>query len=173
MKPPRTHRAFTIVELIAVLVLTAITGLVAVGSLASLATSRQANSARTIQRDLTFARERAMATSARHWVVFDTAIHSYSILSESPPYSGYATAATLTDPSTGSPLVVRLNREEHVGVTFATVSFDGGLIVGFDHLGRPVAPSLVRVDKLAQVELSSGAVISVDFTTGAATLALP
>ncbi len=160
----RTRGAFTLIELVAVMILVGILGVAATVSFNSMPASRQAAAARQIQRDLAFARERAMATGIRHWVVFSLASNSYSLLAEDPLNPGRASATTIKDPATQSPFVQRLNLNEFVGVTLASVTFDAGAEVGFNWLGEPLnssatalaASGVVRVTGNHQVFVQSG-----------------
>jgi prepilin-type N-terminal cleavage/methylation domain-containing protein len=167
-----TRRGFTLIEVIAVLIVTAIMGALAVGSLGSLSSSRAADAGRTVLQDVSFARDRAMSTGLPHWVVFDAAAESYSVLVDSTG-GGYASAAALTDPATGSAMVVRLNREQHSGVFIEYVSFDDATVVGFDWLGRPLLADGQRIAKEGQVQLTGGVTVSLDVTSGAPRLVLP
>lgn len=173
MRARACHRGFTLVELIAVMIVTAIMGAIAAGSLGALGASREADAGRTLLRDVSFARERAMATGLRHWVSFDVAQHGYSVLAEPAGGSGFASALALLDPATGSALAVRLDREQHRGVTMALASFDGASVVGFDWLGRAIGVAGTRLSQEAQVQLSGGVVVTIDVTSGAPSLALP
>ena len=70
----RPHRGggFSLIELVAVLVIAAIMAAVAVPTLSSLAATRAWAAAKLVARDLTYARERAMTTGLRTWVGFKT-----------------------------------------------------------------------------------------------------
>lgn len=132
---------FTLVELIAVIVVLAVVAVgVTMHTAATSSTARLQWAARQVARDISFARERAMNTGTTHWVRFDTANQYYSVLAENPASPGYASAATVTDPATQSPFVTNLNRDNWAGVTVATGgSFSSvSYTVGFNKLGRPL-----------------------------------
>ncbi|MDP1660572.1 MAG: prepilin-type N-terminal cleavage/methylation domain-containing protein [Phycisphaerales bacterium] len=147
--PPRTittrrtaaPRAFTLVELVAVMVVLAVLAAAATIQASSMSTtSRLQWASRQLARDLSFTRERAMTTGTTHWCRFDTSGQYYTVMSENPASPGYASATTITDPSRQGPFVTNLNRNEWNGVTigtggtFATVNYT----VGFNKLGRPL-----------------------------------
>lgn len=168
----RGRRGFTHVEVVAVLIVTAIMGAMAIGSLGSLSRSRAADAGRTVLRDVSFARDRAMATGLSHWMSFDESSSSYSVLVDETG-AGFGSATPLIDPATGSAMVIRLNREQHSGVLVEYVSFDGESVVSFDWLGRPKTEDGHRLDREAQIQLSGGVTVSLNVTSGVPSLALP
>ncbi len=66
-----TIGGFSLVELLAVLSVTAILAAVAIPRLAAASDARHAAAARLALRDLTQARERAVATAVPVWIAFD------------------------------------------------------------------------------------------------------
>lgn len=164
-----SRRAFTLIEVIVVILIVAILSVVAAPRISNLGSSRAGVAARSLARDLTYARERAIATGTRTWVVFSPSTHSYSVLSENIASPGRAGASTLTDPNgSGRPFVQYLNTGEYAGVTMASAVFDSGLEVGFDWVGKPynVAGSALAAN--GTVTLSNGYSVTVEATTGLA-----
>ena len=102
-----TRRAFSLVELIAVVVVISIMAAVAIPAIGNLTSTRAAAAARQLARDLTFARQQAAARGVTVWVVLSTANESYSILAESAATPGLANALTINDPATGQVFVQR------------------------------------------------------------------
>lgn len=86
---------FTLVEMVAVLVLVAIIAVVAVPSVNSFGDTRAAMAARQLQRDLTFARQRAIATGTKTWVSFNLAENAWTLLTEDPENPGRNSATVL------------------------------------------------------------------------------
>ncbi len=161
---------FSLIELVAVMVVAGILAGVAVVSLSSTRSSRTAIAARQLERDLTFARQRAVATGTRTWVSFDTGLDTWSVRSQNPPPPGRAGATVLTDPSTHGPFVHNLNANQFIGVTLGTVDFDGEDWIGFDWLGQPLAKTS-ELALVAQgfVQLTGGGVtktVTVEAGTG-------
>lgn len=166
MKP-----AFTLVELLAVILAMAVLAALAVPSMNALGPQRRAAGARQVLRDLTFARDRATTTGITHWVSFSASANTYSLLVENPASPGRAGAATITDPATQAPFLQRLNINDLVTCTLSSVSFDSTVEVSFDRLGRPGSSSgsLLAADGI--VNLSGSWRITVSQGSGLATLA--
>jgi len=167
---PRTRRvaagAFTLVELAAVMVVMAIVAAIAVPALSNVAATRRGYAARQVLRDLSFARERALNTGLRSWVIFTTSSNSYSVKAEPAGSPGRSNAVTLTDPATGSNYTQLLNTGEFSGVTIASAVFDAGSEVGFDWQGKPLNSGATSLSSNGVVTLSGGATITVYAGTG-------
>jgi prepilin-type N-terminal cleavage/methylation domain-containing protein len=163
---PGPGGGFTLVELIAVIAIAAIIAGTAVPALSSLSESRTAVAARDLVRDLSFARQRAVASGTRSWVRFDAAAETWSVLVEDPASPGRAGASVMTDPATGRSFVVALGQPPLDGVTIASATFDGGAEVGFDWLGEPLNVAETALAADGAVTLSGGAVVTVRKGTG-------
>lgn len=163
---PRLTPAFTLVELIAVMIVAAILGVAAAVSLGSLPETRRAAAARQVHRDLTFARERAMAGGLSHWVVFSVGTNSYSVLADDPTNPGRPGALTITDPATRQPFVQRLGVNESAAATLVSASFDGQPEVGFDWLGRPITAAGTPLAADGSIQITGGGTIIVRRQTG-------
>jgi prepilin-type N-terminal cleavage/methylation domain-containing protein len=160
-------RAFTIVELIIVLVVVGVVAAVALPSLASVGGSRSAIAARVMVRDVTYARERAIATGARTWVVFNVGASSYSVLGEDPANPGRFGALALKDPANpGRTYVQTLNTGEFAGVTLLSASFDGAAELGFTWLGQPLNSAQNPLATQGTVTLTGGRTVTVQVGTG-------
>ncbi|MCH8828973.1 MAG: GspH/FimT family pseudopilin [Planctomycetes bacterium] len=77
-------------------------------------TDRATLAARQLLRDLSFARQRAVATGTRSWVVFDTGNHSWSVLAEDPTTPGRTNASVIEDPATGQDFIQPLDIKQFV-----------------------------------------------------------
>jgi prepilin-type N-terminal cleavage/methylation domain-containing protein len=159
-------RAFTLIELVAVIVITAILAGVAIPAVWGVADARSTAAARAIAQQLSFARERALNTGNRVWVAFDAGTDSYEILAEPDGGAGYDDAVALPDPTTGRGMGLTLNHGEFAGVGIASAAFDGSAVVGFDWLGSPLDGSGGALSADGAVTLDSGVTIGVAAMTG-------
>lgn len=140
----------------------------AVISLSSTTGKRSAMAARQLQRDLTFARQRAVATGTRSWVAFDTIGQTWTVRAEDTGSPGRAGSLVLTDPATGGQFVQEMNQGTFLGVTMASVDFDTEDWIGFDWLGRPLDKTGEATPLGADgvVTFSGGDLITVNKDTG-------
>jgi prepilin-type N-terminal cleavage/methylation domain-containing protein len=170
---PRRGGGFTVIELIAVLLIVAVLAAAAVPSLDAMADTRSAAAARQLQADLTFARQRAVATGSVTWVVFDVSAETWSVLVEDPADPGRASATVVNDPATGRPFVQQLGVGSFVSVAIVSAEFDGDVEVGFDWLGRPLSAVETDLTAAGTVTLTGGHVVSVARATGHVTYTAP
>ncbi len=148
----------------------------AVVTLSSTTGNRPAVAARQLQRDLTFARQRAVATGARSWVEFNTTSHSWTVRAEpSGAAANRLNAAVLTDPATNSGFVQQLDADQFVGVQITGVNFDAEDWIGFDWLGRPLKKTAETTPLGANgtVTLTGGHIVTVNKDTGNVTYTGP
>jgi prepilin-type N-terminal cleavage/methylation domain-containing protein len=132
------HRAFTLIELIAVIVIMGILAAVAIPATASTMQTRQRSAALLVSRDLRYLQQRALATGTSTWASFSFSTNTIS-------YSETLTAGVtnITDQSTGRQLTTVLGTASeggwYAGVTLASLNGSSTLAsVGFDWQGRPV-----------------------------------
>lgn len=168
----RRRRGFSLIELIAVMLVMAVISVVAVPAISGTKTARTRAATLQLTRDLTFARQRAAATGTTTWVKFDVAASTYTVMAESGPSAGRATAATITDPGMNQAMIVRLNSDVSVGVTLAGTTL-GNNEVGFDRLGRPLITAGTLLASAGEVTLSGGASVSIEPVSGLARATLP
>jgi len=166
----RGGTGFTLIELIVVLVVTAIVAAVALPSLASASTTRRAIGANQMVRDLAYARERAISTGTRTWVVFSTTTNSYSVLQENPASPGRVGAIALDDPANpGRTYVQYFGTGDFVTVSLQSVSIGTGSEVGFDWIGKPYDSTSVALTSAGVVTLVGGKTVTIQPITGLAT----
>ena len=155
-------------ELTAVMVVVGIIAGTAVVSMSSTTGKRSAMAARQLQRDMTFARQRSVATGTRSWLELNTAAQTWTVRVEDTASPGRASSLVLADPATGGNFVQSLNTGTFVGVTMTAVDFDSQDWIGFDWLGRPL-DEVGETTPLAadgSVTFSGGETITIDKDTG-------
>lgn len=157
---------FTLIELIAVIVIVSILAAVAAPSLANLGASRASAAAKQLLSDVTYARQRAIATGTPTWVVFNTGAETWSILEEDPNAPGRAGATTLNDPANGKPFTITLNSDPYIGVELVAAAFDGNPEIGFDWLGRPLNTTGSALAANGSVTITGNRVMTVYIGTG-------
>ncbi len=140
----------------------------AVVSMSSTTGKRSAMAARQLQRDMTFARQRAVATGTRSWLDLDTVAQTWTVLVEDTGSLGRTDSLILTDPATGGDFVQALNTGTFVGVTMTVVDFDGEDWIGFDWLGRPLDETgeATPFGAHGSVTFSGGETVTIDKDTG-------
>lgn len=159
-------RAFTLIELVAIMVVLAIIAAVGIPAALSAFTARPEGAEKQIVRDLTYARARAMTCGRCTWVTFNVAADSYSVLIDDPASPGFAGALALNDPSTGKAMTVLIGRNEFAGVNVTAAAFDADNSVGFDPLGRPIKTSGAVLIADGAVTLAGGHTVTVATPTG-------
>lgn len=157
---------FSLIELLAIIVIVVLLAGVAAPSIAAMSQSRAKMAARHLHRDMTFARQRAIATGTRSWVVFNTGAETWSILAENPSSPGRSNAVVLRDDATNAPFTQTLGVGSFVGVQIVSASFDGNVEVGFDWLGRPLNSSEANLAAQGTVVLTGNNQLTVEVGTG-------
>jgi prepilin-type N-terminal cleavage/methylation domain-containing protein len=162
---------FTLIELIVVMVVVAVTAMAAIPAMTNVGSTRRLAAARQVMRDLSYARERALSTGTRTWVVFAVGANTYTVLQENPASPGRAGAAAMTDPNgSGRTYVQRLNTGEFAGVTLASANFDNGNEVGFDWCAKPLNSTQAPLAAAGVVTLTGGTTVTVQPATGLVTM---
>lgn len=118
---------------------------------------------------LTFARERAITTGVRTWVVIDLQAQTTSVLVENPDAPGRAGARALTDPATNAPAALRFDSDRARGTRIVSVALNNGSEVGFDGLGRPLDASAAPLIGGA-LRLTGNVAVFIEPETGAVSL---
>lgn len=148
------------------MILVGVMAAVAAVSLGSTTANRSSIAARQLQRDLTYARQRAMATGLPTWVMFDTGAESWDVREEDAASPGKANATTITDPADGRPMIEVLGSGTFLGVGITTAVFDGAAEVGFDWLGQPLNSAETALAADGTVTLTNNHQVQVRARTG-------
>jgi prepilin-type N-terminal cleavage/methylation domain-containing protein len=162
------RRGYTLVELVVVMVLASIMAAATAPALWSVGQARRAAAAAHVLRDVTFARQWALATGMRTWVSFDVAAGSYRVLVEDGENPGRANASLVAEPGTGRPIERSLGTGILAGAGLVSAAFDGGAEVGFDWLARPLNVGELPLSADGAVDLAGGWRVVVMAGTGLA-----
>lgn len=154
--PPGLRRggeAFTIIEILIVVVILAIAALTAIPMMSSAGSVQVRSAANMIAADLEYAKSLAISRGQNFSVVFYTSTESYEIIDQD---------GTIPHPvKKGSDYVIDFQKEGLDRVDVADVDFDGTSQIQFDYLGSP--------DNGGAVTVQAGgttATISVEPVTG-------
>lgn len=160
-RPP--GRGFTLIELVAVIVVTAVVGLSAVASMSTTQATRQKLAVRQLARDLSYLRERALAGSTNAWVTFNTTADTYTLLADNPSSPGFSGAVAITDPATGQSFIGRWNTREFAAVDMVSSTSTS---FGFDWMGRPVNTSGTQLTGVVTITASGSRTVTIQPQTG-------
>ncbi|MBM4017403.1 MAG: prepilin-type N-terminal cleavage/methylation domain-containing protein [Planctomycetes bacterium] len=147
MPRDRNPAAFSLVEIIIVILVLAIAAAIVIPSIGSADDSQAVSAASILQGDLEVARSMAMTTQRPHSVVFSPDLQSYKVVAN---YAGgaYGWAVAVNHPvNAGKRFEVRLGRMSGMGdVRVTAVNFGGLTYVTFLALGDPSAAGSVRIE---------------------------
>ena len=123
-------KAFTLLELVLVMVIIVIAAVLAVPMMGSAADIQVRSAANMVASDLEYAKSMAISRQQNHSVVFDTANESYEIRN--------ASGTVIAHPLKGGSFVVNLQTDSRISrVDIASADFDSQSTVTFDYLGSP------------------------------------
>lgn len=143
----RSRRAFTLIEILSVVVILGIASAIIVPQLGSRDDLRCAAAARALMADLLYAQSRAIATGKMQYVQFGS--NTYQLMDAMSP------ANIITNPVSQIPYTVTVGTGNLTNVTLRTANFDGNVVVAFDPMGVPYSWS----SSAGPVALSSGTVV--------------
>ena len=149
MRERQTKRAFTLVEILVVVVILGITAAIVVPQIGTQSDLKAAAAAREVMADLIYAQNRSIATQTKHYVVFDTTAGSqkYSIKMGSG-------MVDIPHPITkDTSYVVKLGQKNTplADISLGAVSFESFTTIAFDELGVPYSydPSTTNTTALS------------------------
>ena len=165
-------RGFSLIELVAVM---SVLGLLAAGTAATLTvleSSQRSAAARAVERDLRYARERAMTTGRTHWVHFLPAQDRYTLREQPEGTSTFLTSLVL--PVSDAAGVTGVSFEnEFPGADLVSASFNSGgvvdSIVGFTWRGLPISANGNSLISQGVVTIDGGQSVLVDAGSGLVT----
>ena len=125
----RYNKAFTLIEILCVVVIIGIASAVILPQLSSRDDLRASSAARTLMADLLYAQNRAIASQKYFYVSFDAASNSYQVM-DSP-------TSVITHPVQLTPYVIPFGTGALTKVKLVNPSFDTQTVLAFDSLGIP------------------------------------
>lgn len=128
-------RAFTLVEILVVVVILGVTAAIIVPQIGNRDDLRCTSMARVVMSDLMYAQSRAVSMQQPHYVRFDTAAGRYEVLQQIAPSEQF-----VTHPITKGAFQVMLGAaggDELKTVVLDDVSFDMHPVLMFDEMGTP------------------------------------
>lgn len=159
-------KGFTLLELVAIILLLGILTVVAVTRIGTISDFSGEAALNRVKADLKYIREFAINNSCRTRVSYNTAGNtSYTA-------AKYISSSwqDMVDPTTNtSPFIITLNQGPYTGIKITSVNFDGQNTIEFDSIGRPysydgISATLLLNDGL--MNLTGGLSISVTADTG-------
>ena len=130
MKGRTNHRAFTLIEVLVVVVIIGIAAGIVVPQILNSGSLTIQGASRHVIADLLVAQNEAIARAQRRFVIFDVANESYRITDQDQ--------VTITADWMDKPYVVSFLADDRFeGVRIDAVNFAGNAFVSFDELGAP------------------------------------
>jgi Tfp pilus assembly protein FimT len=131
--------------------------------MSSTGSTRQRLAVRSLARDLTWARERAISTASPTWVTFNVSADTYALRADDSANPGFTGSLALTDPATGAPFIGRWNTGEFAGVDMTAATTTSW---GFDWNGRPVSTAGAALTAVVTITGSGGRTVTIQPETG-------
>jgi len=131
-KPKNRNDAFTLIEVIVMII---VTGLIAALAVPMMMKSDQGilrESARMMQSDLQAVRNEAITQKESMTITFDTGVDTYTVTNSS--------GSVITDPATNGNYVVNLGAEMGEEIDIVSAQFGNGAAVEFTKTGEPIQP---------------------------------
>lgn len=156
------HDAFTLIELITVIVIMGVVALVVAAPAMSNLTSMRASAAATrLASDVRYLQRTAMASGLRTWLVVDANAERYSLYIENAASPGKAGRVGLAHPLDLTTTAIQFNASPYNGVTITSADFNGTSELEFDNFGTPKDSNAVTLTAPGIVILSSGLAVRV------------
>jgi len=124
------QRAFTLIELIMVIVLIGIMAAIVVPRLGNVQRSKAVSFIDKVQADIRYAQNLAMTRGKRTRINFTAS--SYSVTQDTSAAGDCSSFAAASDPATGGTMTIDLSKPNYAGLTVTPVS-----CLEYDSLGRP------------------------------------
>jgi prepilin-type N-terminal cleavage/methylation domain-containing protein len=156
------RNAFTLIELITVIVIMGVVALVvAAPAMSNLTSMRASAAASRLASDVRYLQRTAMASGLRTWLVVDAATERYSLYIENSASPGKAGRVGLAHPLDLTTTAVQLNSSPYNGVTITSASFNSTSELEFDSFGTPKDSNAAVLSAAGIVILSNGVAVRV------------
>ncbi len=158
----RRAPAFTMVELVTVIVILAIVGgFVGGPTMAYIDTMRSGAAAARLTADVRYVQRVAVGSGLRTWVTFDDPNDSYSLFMEDLANPGKANRLALMHPLDQSTSAVQFGTGTFAGVSINSVSINSTSEVEFDSFGVPYDDNGAALTATGTIVLSDGRAVQV------------
>lgn len=163
----RRARAFTVVELVTVVVILGILSIASAGPvLTYMTTVRGGAAASRLASDVRSMQRLALSSGLRTWIVFNPSAQTYQLYCEDRNNPGKANRVAVSHPVDQTTSAVMLNTGLFAGVTMSSVNINSAAELEFDSFGQPYDSASVALTASGQIVLSSGGTIVVRPVTG-------
>lgn len=167
MSRTRSIKAFTVVELVTVVVILGILSIASAGPvLTYMSAVRGGAAASRLATDVRYMQRLALSSGLRTWVVFSTSSQSYQLFMENRDNPGKANRVAVSHPVDQSTSAIALNVGPFAGVTMTSVNINSAAELEFDSFGQPYDAASAALTTAGQVVLSSGGTIVIQPVTG-------
>lgn len=163
----RRVRAFTVVELVTVIVILGILSIASAGPvLTYMTTVRGGAAASRLASDVRYMQRLALSSGLRTWVVFNASSQTYQLYTENRDSPGKASRVAVNHPVDQSTSAIALNAGPFAGVTITSVNINGAAELEYDSFGQPYDSASAALTTAGQVVLSSGGTLVIRPVTG-------
>ncbi len=158
----RRAPAFTMVELVTVIVILGIVGAFVGGpTMAYIDSMRSGAAAARMTADVRYVQRVAVGSGLRTWVTVDDAGDSYSLFLEDLANPGKANRLALAHPLDQSTSAVQFGTGPFAGVSITSVAINGTSELEFDSFGVPYDANGVALTATGAIVLSNGRAVHV------------
>jgi len=162
----RQNRAFTLIEIVVVVMIISIAAMLAVPMFSSASDMQTLSVANMLTADLEYAKSLAVSTQNDYSVVFDVANDTYQIQEG---------GVVIPHPHKSGGYIVNLNNDSRISaVSITTADFDSQVAITFDYLGSPYSGITTAAPlNNGQIDLQAGSffmTITVEPVTGYITI---
>lgn len=154
--------AFTLIELVTVMVILGIVAVaVAAPTLSLLDSMRSSAAAARMTADIRYTQRMALGSGLRTWVSFDAANERYSMFVEDPANPGKAGRVAGVNPLDLTTNVVQFGSGPFAGVGISSVSINTTTELEFDSFGQPYDANGVALTSVGTIVLTGNVAVQV------------